>query len=126
MDEDLLRKKGLNPSSAKIAYTQGYGLRIGERATLIPSAQSRAYGSVIQLGEDELNFLYCDESVKDYLPVSLTTIDANGVTQDAISYLLPIEKLSGQNFAYAKSLASVASKLGLPEEYIGEIQTWAG
>ena len=125
MDADMLRKKGLHPSASKVVQVPGYSLHIGERATLIPASQARSYGTVMQLDEDELNLLYCDASVKDYLPVPVTTIDNKEVTQHAISYLLPIEKLSGQNSAYAKSLATVARKLGLPEEYLDEIETWA-
>ena len=124
MDADLLRKKGLHPSASKVVQVPGYSLRIGERATLTPASQARSYGTVMQLDEEELNFLYGDAGVKDYFPVPVKTIDYNKVTQDAISYLLPIEKLSGQNSAYAKSLATVARKLGLPEEYLDEIESW--
>lgn len=124
MDEDLLKKKGLNPSATKIAYLVGYGLRIGERATLIKSTQERSYGSVIQLSNDELEILYGDKSVEDYIPEEVTITDINGTRSAAVCYILSIEKLSGRNREYAKSLAVVARKIGLPEEYIGEIETW--
>jgi len=124
MDEDLLREKGLNPSTAKIAHVAGYGLRIGERATLVASSQERSYGSVIQLDEQEIEILYGDKSVEDYVPEKVTAIDTNGSRLDAISYILPVSKLSGKNRGYAKSLAAVAKKIGLPDEYIDEIRKW--
>jgi hypothetical protein len=124
MDEDLLKEKGLNPSAAKIAYVTGYGLRIGERATLMQSSQERSYGSVIQLDEEEIEILYGDKSVEDYIPEEVTAIGTNGSSLAAMSYILPISKLSGQNREYAKSLAVVARKIGLPEEYIDEIEKW--
>ena len=124
MDEELLKEKGLNPSAAKIAYVTGYGLRIGERATLMQSSQQRSYGSVIQLDEEDIEILYGDKSVEDYVPEEVTAIDTNGSRLTAITYILPIPMLSGQNKAYAKSLAIVARKIGLPEEYINEIEKW--
>jgi hypothetical protein len=124
MDEDLLQEKGLNPSAAIIAYVTGYGLRIGERATLMQSSQERSYGSVIQLDEEEIEILYSDKSVEDYVPEEVTAINTNGSRLTAVSYILPISKLSGQNREYAKSLAVVARKIGLPAQYIDEIEKW--
>jgi hypothetical protein len=124
MDVDLLKEKGLNPSAAIIAYVAGYGLRIGDRATLMQSSQERSYGSVIQLDEEEIEILYGDKSVADYVPVKVIAIDTNGSTLTAVSYILPVSKLSGQNRGYANSLAVVARKIGLPEEYIYEIEKW--
>lgn len=124
MDEDLLKAKGLNPAASKIAHVAGYALRIGERATLIQSNQEQAYGTVITLSEEELAILYGDESVKDYFPEEVTVTDTNGTTLVAVSYVLPIEKLSGQNREYAKSLATIARKIGLPEEYVTQIESW--
>jgi hypothetical protein len=124
MDEDLLKEKGLNPSAATISYVTGYGLRIGERATLMQSSQQRSYGSVIQLDEEDIEILYGDKSVEDYVPEEVTAIDTNGSTIAAVSYILPISKLYGQNREYAKSLAVVARKIGLPAQYIDEIEKW--
>jgi len=124
MDEDLLKSKGLNPSSAKNARVVGYGLRIGKRATLVASPEEQTYGTIIQLAEEELDILYGEESVEDYRPEAVTAIDTNGNTLTAVCYILPPEKLSGQNKAYAKSLVKVTKKLGLPEKYIGEVERW--
>jgi len=124
MDADLLKEKGLHPSATKMALVAGYGLRIGERATLIPSHREQAYGAVIQLSEAELGILYGDTSVEDYFPEEVTVTDNNGTRLAAVSYILPLEKLTGQNSGYAKSLAVIARKTGLPEEYVAEIETW--
>ena len=44
MDESLLVSKGVQPTEPTTGYVEGYGLQIGERATLLPEANSRAYG----------------------------------------------------------------------------------
>ena len=124
MDGDLLKEKGLKPLSPRLAYVTGYGLRIGERATLEKSASERAYGSVIELSKEELEILYGDKSVADYIPEQLVATDLQGRSIAAVSYILPMDKLSGSNEEYAISLAIAARKIGLPEEYIGEIETW--
>jgi hypothetical protein len=124
MDADLLRSKGLKPSSPRLAYATGYGLRIGARATLEKSPGERAYGSVIALEERELAVLYGDASVADYLPETLLATDTQGHSIDAISYILPMDKLSGRNPEYAKSLSAAARKIGLPGAYVEEIETW--
>ena len=125
MDEALLREKGMSPSKPLLAFVDGFGLRIGERATLIKSDDERAYGLIMSLSDQELSILYGDESVADYIPENITAITENKELVNVISYNLPLEKLSGQNMQYAESLAIVAKKVGLPAEYISEIQHWA-
>ena len=124
MDEDLLKVKGLNPSNTKLAQVAGYGLRIGERATLESSIDERAFGSIMELSSQELEKLYGEKSVKDYAPKQLVAIDMQGKSLEVISYILPMEKVSGSNSEYAKSLALAAKKIGLPDDYIDEIETW--
>ena len=124
MDEDLLKVKGLNPSNIKLAHVAGYGLRIGERATLEKSTNERAFGSIIELSSQELEILYGEKRVKDYAPKQLVAIDMQGKSLEVTSYILPIEKVSGSNSDYAKSLALAARKIGLPDDYIDEVETW--
>jgi len=124
MDKDLLIAKGLHPSNSRIAYVVGYGLRIGERATLENSASERAFGSIMRLHNDELELLYSEKSVADYVPETITAIDDKGHSLEVISYILPMEKVSGSNSKYAKSLSLAARKIGLPIEHISEIEKW--
>ena len=125
MDADLLREKGFNPSKPELVCVQGYGLRIGERATLEASAGERAFGSVMDLGDDELERLYSEKSVADYVPKQLVAVDMHGNSREVSSYILPMEKVSGSNREYAISLALAARKVGLPDDYIDEIETWS-
>jgi len=125
MDADLLREKHLNPSSPIIGYVEGYGLRIGERATLVPSSGERTYGTVMQLTREEIATLYSGDGVEDYQPVRMTIVSMEGNHIPAKSYLLPASMLSGRNRDYAKSLAMIAKKTGLEADYITEIDKWA-
>ena len=124
MDEDLLKNKGFHPTNKKLAFADGFGLRIGEKATLIKSASERSYGIVMDLSEDEINRLYSAPGVEEYLPEEIEVFDMNGNADRVLCYNLPISKLTGSNKEYAKSLSAAAQKMGLPESYIEQILTW--
>ena len=50
MDEELLRGKGLEPEGGEIAAIDGFALRIGQRAALVPTPDAKVYGSVFSRG----------------------------------------------------------------------------
>ena len=43
MDLDVFREAGVAPLAPRKAYVDGFALRIGRRATLLPSSGARAY-----------------------------------------------------------------------------------
>ena len=124
MDEGLLKGKGLSPSGVEIAFAEGFGLRVGERASLVESEGERAYGLIMFLSREELKALYGEKSVSDYQPEKLTVTTSNNKNIVATTYNLPVEKLTGQNREYARSLTALAKNVGLPPEYIEEIEKW--
>ncbi|MEE8287939.1 MAG: gamma-glutamylcyclotransferase family protein [Nitrosomonadaceae bacterium] len=122
MDEDLLAKKGISPSKAEVGFVDGFALRIGERATLIRSADTRSYGVMMNISSDQANELYAESSVADYVPESVTVELLNGSKVEASCYNLPVDKVTGTNKVYAQALLEVANRLGLPERYLVEIR----
>ena len=65
MDESLLASKGIIPSVIYSGYVDGYRLRIGNRATLVPALGCRTYGVLMTIGSDEVANLYSDETVAE-------------------------------------------------------------
>lgn len=122
MDEVRLAEKGIEPSEVRIGFVDGYGLQIGERATLVPRPDSRAYGALMDLSASELKELYAEESVADYLPEPVIVELADGTQAEATCYNLPGDKRTGANKAYAEALLDVATRLGLPAAYLDEIR----
>src|ERR1700733_13347264 len=58
MDEELLRGKGLEPEGGEIAAFDGFALRIGQRAALVPTPGAKVYGLVFSLMRSErLNWI---------------------------------------------------------------------
>lgn len=125
MDISLLQEKGFAPSEPVMAYVDGFGLRIGDRATLVKSENERAYGLIMTLTNKELLSLYGESSVADYVPEKIEVFDSNNMTVEVTVYNLPSALLSGRNKSYARSLTVVAKNAGLPDGYINEIERWA-
>jgi hypothetical protein len=116
MDESLLASKGISPSRATVGHVDGYGLRIGRRATLVPDDGNRAYGVLMSLRADDVRALYSAESVADYVSESVSVVLPDGTIESAVCYNLPTRKLEGANSEYANSLLILAGRLGLPHD----------
>ncbi|NNF04540.1 MAG: gamma-glutamylcyclotransferase [Rhodothermales bacterium] len=122
MDESLLASKGVRPSRAVNGYVDGYGLRIGSRASLVPEEGSRAYGVLMTLRAEDVRALYADESVADYVAGPVSVVLRDDTLEAAVCYTLPESMLSGTNAAYAASLLELAEKLGFPADYLQQIR----
>ncbi len=121
-----MREKGLNPGNPRKASLPGYGLRIAERATLLPAAGETSYGIVMQITEADLKKLYSEESVSDYVQEKVSVITEDYETLEASCYNLPGNLITGSNMAYANALLQLAKKLGLPDHYLLNIRRFIG
>jgi hypothetical protein len=126
MDASVLASKGVSPSTATIGYVNGYGLRIGRRATLVQGDGNRAYGVLMSLRADDVRALYSAESVADYVAESVSVVLPDGTVASAVCYILPRSKLEGANSEYANALLILAGRLGFPDDYLQQIREQAG
>ena len=122
MDQGLLATKGIKPTDASVGFVDGYGLRIGERATLGRRRNGRAFGAMMDIAPIEAMELYAEDGVADYLPEPVTVELMDGTKVKATCYNLPNAKVTGTNKDYAESLLQVAGRLGLPDSYLDEIR----
>ncbi len=122
MDESLLASKGVRPRKATVAYVDGYVLRIGKRATLLPEANCRAYGVLMTIATDDAAALYSEPSVADYVAETVVVTLPGDTRVSAVCYNLPAAKLAGTNPEYAASLLALATRLGFPDSYLGHIR----
>ena len=123
MDRTLLVEKGLHPETIGPAVLSDYRIHIGERATLLPSASSRAYGIVMELSEQEAHALYSEPTVRAYRRerVQVALLSSDQVVE-AYCYNLPRElALAGTNPAYANELSRLVDALGFDSAYAREI-----
>jgi hypothetical protein len=122
MDESFLKTKGIKPNKVSVGFVNGYGLRIGERATLVRRPDGRAYGTMMDISPGEAKELYAEDSVADYLPEPVTVELMDGTQIEATCYNLPSDKVTGANKDYAASLLDVAIRLGFPDSYLDQIR----
>lgn len=125
MDASLLASKGIVPSRATVGHVDGYGLRIGRRATLVPDEGDRAYGVLMTIRAEDVRALYSEEGVADYVPESVSVVLSDGTLEPALCYNLPESRLQGTNPGYAESLLALAGRLGLPGDYLRQIRKQA-
>ena len=123
MDQELLRGKGLAPRRADRASVDGFALRIGQRATLVPTPGSRVHGVVVSLTLAELDRLYSEPGVRAYQPQAVLAHLETGGVITALCYNLSQPPLpSERNPEYAAKLRAVAEKVGLPADYVDSIR----
>ena len=123
MDEELLRSKGVTPATLRPASVAGFELRIGDRATLVPSASGRVFGLVAPLSHAELEGLYSEPGVNAYRPEAVLVQLSTGEVLAALCFNLPEPPSSDErNVDYASRLRSLAERLNFPADYVASIQ----
>jgi hypothetical protein len=123
MDRSLLTEKGLRPEVIGPAVLPDYRIHIGERATLLRSASSRAYGIVMELADEDARVLYSEPGVREYIRerVQVELLDT-GEAVEADCYNLPREPgLAGAHPAYAAQLSKLVEALQFDPAYVEEI-----
>ena len=122
MDETLLRAQGLEPQGVEQATVEGFALQIGQRATLVPSADRTVQGVMFSLTLAELNKLYSDPSVAAYKPHAVLARLPDGQSVPALCYSLPHPPPSEPNPEYVSKLRATAEKVRLPRDYIDSLR----
>jgi hypothetical protein len=123
MDADVLRQAGAKPSNLRPAYVDDFALRIGQRATLVPSPGARAYGMLIALTHAELQHLYSAPGLELYRPEAVLARLLAGGTVPALCYnLVRAPESHERNPEYAKRLQSVLGTLGFPAQYVESVR----
>ncbi|MGY4237287.1 hypothetical protein ACVIIW_006234 [Bradyrhizobium sp. USDA 4449] len=122
MDPDALEAKGLRPLDVRRACVEGFELRLGERATLVPAKEGRVHGMVMRLTHAEIDQLYSEPSVLEYRAEPVLVELGDGSAEPALCFNLPRPpNRSSGNPQYAAALQIVVRKMGLPESYVAKL-----
>ncbi|HEY3785831.1 MAG TPA: gamma-glutamylcyclotransferase family protein [Steroidobacteraceae bacterium] len=122
MDAQALRARGLHPQAERPARVDGFALRIGKRATLVPDPAGCAYGILMDLTHAEVDKLHSDPSVSVYRPEAVLSRSEGTRDIAALCFNLPAPPdATERNAEYAGKLRELAHRLGLPAEYVGRI-----
>lgn len=122
MDTKVLRESGVVPMNPRRAYVEGFALRIGQRATLVPSVRSRAYGMLFALTHSELSRLYAAPGLDVYRSEAVLAQPLDGEPTPALCYnLAQAPQEHERNPEYAARLQRALSDLDFPAEYVAAI-----
>ena len=122
MDIAILREGGVAPVNPRRAYVDNFVLRIGQRATLLPSAGGRAYGMLFALTHAELERLYTAPGLEQYRPEAVLAQPLEGTLAPALCYnLREAPQPHERNPEYAARLQRALSKLDFPQEYVASV-----
>lgn len=123
MDDNLLRDRGIAPLNPRPATVEGFELRIGKRATLVPAMHKCSYGMVMRLTHQELKGLYSGPGLEHYRPEAVTCTTRAGERVSALCYNLPDTPAPDEgNEEYAAQLRAVLARLGFPAEYVERVR----
>ncbi len=123
MDQEILRNAGVEPINPRRAYVEEFALRIGQRATLVPSDGARAYGMLFGLTHPELDKLYAAPGLEQYRPEAVLVQPLEGRSTPALCYnLREVPGADERNPEYATRLERALSKLGFPAEYVASVR----
>ena len=123
MDAGILRAGGVaEPVNPRRAYVDDFELRIGQRATLVPVAESRVYGMLFALTHTELDLLYAAPGLEPYRAEAIVAQPLDGIVTPALCYNLSDPPQADEwNQAYASRLQEALANLGFPEEYVASV-----
>jgi hypothetical protein len=122
MDAAALRQKGVDPAGMRRARVDGFSLRIGQRASLVPDRNGHVLGIVMELSHDDVDRLYSEPSVQSYRPEAVTCEFDDGASVPALCFNLPLPPAAHEHDPeYASRLQELARRLGLPQSYIDTI-----
>ena len=121
MDVSVLRDSDVNPADPRRGYVDGFALRIGQRATLVPVPGARAYGMLMALTHHELDRLYSGPGLEPYVPEAVLAQTPKGDLVAALYNLREAPSPDEHNPEYASKLRDVLQELGFPREYIESV-----
>jgi hypothetical protein len=117
MDADVLREAQVLALNPRPGYVDGYGLRIGLRATLIPEPGARAYGMVFALTHNDLEKLYSSPGLEQYCPEAVIVHLLEGEALPALCYnLRQAPPPDESNPEYASRLRAALQRLRFPPD----------
>jgi hypothetical protein len=118
MDPEVLAGRGIHASGPRRTRAEGYGLRIGQRATLVSAQGEHAYGMVYALTPVELERLYRQPGLEAYRPETIVVQEFAGASIAATCYNLAAAPGPDEaNAAYARELRDLLLRLGFPGDY---------
>jgi hypothetical protein len=122
MDADILEENQVIAINPRPGYVEGFALRIGQRAALVPAPDARAYGMIMAISGADLARLYAAPGLELYHPEAVLARTLEGEAFPALCYNLGAAPgVHERNPEYAARLQRVLQALGFPPEYVASV-----
>lgn len=121
MEEDRLLAMGVEPRSPQTACLHGYKIRLGRRGSLLRCRKGITWGVLFQLKHDEINKLYPEAGLTDYLPEAVQVQLSDGQFAAALCFVTREKAHESEiNLSYVLKLADALQKWGLPFDQLSD------
>ena len=122
MDVELLHERGVEPRNVRHVWLDGWRLVIGARAYLVAHETSVVEGLVMDVDDAQLERLYSDKSVSEYVAVEMAVRDRAGGVERVSCYNLPHgDPAAKQDAAYRAKLVALGRRIGLSASYLSTL-----
>jgi len=118
MSEELLKRRGLNPTNRRMTEVENFEIHVGKRASLLPKIGSSVWGIAFDLSAEEVTALYSEPAVADYRPEAVLARSARGEVFAALCYNTDPSNDSIADQAYLEKLIEIATNEELPPAYL--------
>ncbi len=127
MNRAVLAEVDLRPADWSAARLDGFDVRIGPRANLVRAPGRAVFGALATATHSELERLYAharDVLGEEYLPETVTAVEASGAKREALCYLAPRMRERPAEAAYVERILAGARELGAPAEYLDRLASF--
>ncbi len=122
MDPEVLRGFGIEPGPARRAHVDGFALRIGQRATLVPCANGCVHGMVVALSPEAMRAVQAQAAQEGYQAEGvLAWIDGESPRPVHCFRHAREPAAHERSEEYARQLQAVLERLGFPPDYVRSI-----
>lgn len=125
---DVLAEASIGQRPYQVAWAPNHKLIISPLANLIKDAASTAFGIIIKLNHDELDYLYIEHAQGQlggtYLPEAILTYTASNVIVPALTYISHDLEPATPDPAYVDRILRPARQYQFPESYLNHIESF--
>jgi hypothetical protein len=121
---DVLKQTGYVPGQYEVAKLDGFDIHIRPLATLVRSDQHCVYGVVASGTPEQLNRLYSQDWVKNYLPEAVLVETLDGKWRPALCYIAPVAETRPAANDYIDRIVGPARQHGFPAWYLARLESF--
>lgn len=118
MNEQILKREGVNPRRSRMAELPGFDIVVRDRAAILPWAGASVWGMATELLPEEIRMLYADNAFRRYEARTVSVHPLIGKSFPALCYTPAVSEPGTPDLDYLEALIRLATSLCLPRKYV--------